>query len=104
MIEQVVRGGYPRSPALDVHPEFDETFYLLDGTVAFRIGDCAYEARLGPGRRSSCREARSTPSPTELERRPGTSRSSLQEDSSATSEADGPDRAQRRNARRKRPP
>ena len=46
MIEQVVPGGYP-GPALHVHPEFDETFYVVDGTLAFRVGDHAYEA--GPG-------------------------------------------------------
>ena len=46
MIEQVVPGGYP-GPGLHVHPEFDETFYVVDGTLAFRVGDRAYEA--GPG-------------------------------------------------------
>jgi mannose-6-phosphate isomerase-like protein (cupin superfamily) len=46
LIEQVVPGGYP-GPALHVHPEFDETFYVVDGTLAFRVGDHAYEA--GPG-------------------------------------------------------
>jgi mannose-6-phosphate isomerase-like protein (cupin superfamily) len=46
MIEQVVPGGYP-GPVLHVHPEFDETFYVVAGTLAFRVGDHAYEA--GPG-------------------------------------------------------
>jgi mannose-6-phosphate isomerase-like protein (cupin superfamily) len=46
LIEQVVPGGYP-GPALHVHPEFDETFYVVDGMLAFRVGDHAYEA--GPG-------------------------------------------------------
>jgi mannose-6-phosphate isomerase-like protein (cupin superfamily) len=46
LIEQVVPGGYP-GPAMHVHPDFDETFYIVDGTLAFRVGDHAYEA--GPG-------------------------------------------------------
>lgn len=46
LIEQVVPGGYP-GPAMHVHPDFDETFYVVDGTLAFRVGDHAYEA--GPG-------------------------------------------------------
>jgi quercetin dioxygenase-like cupin family protein len=46
LVEQVVPGGYP-GPALHVHPEFDETFYVLEGTLAFRIGERAHEARAG---------------------------------------------------------
>jgi mannose-6-phosphate isomerase-like protein (cupin superfamily) len=46
LVEQVVPGGYP-GPALHVHPDFDETFYVIEGTLAFRIGDRAHEA--GPG-------------------------------------------------------
>ena len=61
LIEQVVPGGYP-GPAMHVHPEFDETFYVVDGTLAFRVGDHAYEA--GPGLWRSCRGARRTRSPT----------------------------------------
>ncbi len=32
---------------LHTHPDFDETFYVLEGTLAFRLGDNAHEA--GPG-------------------------------------------------------
>jgi mannose-6-phosphate isomerase-like protein (cupin superfamily) len=46
LIEQVVPGGFP-GPALHVHPDFDETFYVAEGTLAFRVGDRAYDA--GPG-------------------------------------------------------
>ena len=46
LVEQVVPGGYP-GPAMHVHPDFDETFYVVAGTLAFRVGDHAYEA--GPG-------------------------------------------------------
>lgn len=46
MTEQVVPGGFP-GPPLHVHPEFEETFYVLSGTLAFRVGDEAREA--GPG-------------------------------------------------------
>ncbi len=46
LIEQVVPAGYP-GPPLHVHPDFDETFYVLDGTLAFRIGDDTIDA--GPG-------------------------------------------------------
>ena len=31
LVEQVIPGGYP-GPALHVHPEFDETFYVIEGT------------------------------------------------------------------------
>ena len=46
MIDQIVPGGFP-GPALHVHPDFEETFYVLDGTLAFRVGDEAREG--GPG-------------------------------------------------------
>jgi mannose-6-phosphate isomerase-like protein (cupin superfamily) len=46
LVEQVVPGGYP-GPALHVHPDFDETFFVIEGTLGFRIGDHAHEA--GPG-------------------------------------------------------
>jgi mannose-6-phosphate isomerase-like protein (cupin superfamily) len=42
MIDQIVPGGFP-GPALHVHPEFDETFYVLAGTLSFRVGDDARE-------------------------------------------------------------
>jgi mannose-6-phosphate isomerase-like protein (cupin superfamily) len=43
LIEQVVPGGYP-GPAMHVHPDFDETFYVVEGKLVFRVGDHAYEA------------------------------------------------------------
>jgi mannose-6-phosphate isomerase-like protein (cupin superfamily) len=46
LIEQVVPAGYP-GPPLHVHPDFDETFYVIDGTLAFRIGADTVDA--GPG-------------------------------------------------------
>jgi mannose-6-phosphate isomerase-like protein (cupin superfamily) len=46
LVEQVVPGGYP-GPAMHVHPDFDETFYVIDGKLGFRVGDHAFEA--GPG-------------------------------------------------------
>jgi mannose-6-phosphate isomerase-like protein (cupin superfamily) len=46
LVEQTVPGGYP-GPAMHVHPDFDETFYVVEGTLAFRVDDRAYEA--GPG-------------------------------------------------------
>ena len=46
LVEQVVPGGYP-GPALHMHPDFDELFYVMEGTLGFRIGDRAHQA--GPG-------------------------------------------------------
>jgi mannose-6-phosphate isomerase-like protein (cupin superfamily) len=46
LVEQLVPGGYP-GPAMHVHPDFDETFYVVEGKLGFRVGDHAYEA--GPG-------------------------------------------------------
>ena len=34
LVEQVVPGGYP-GPAMHVHPDFDETFYVIEGTSRF---------------------------------------------------------------------
>ena len=46
LVEQVVPAGYP-GPPLHVHPDFDEHFYVIDGALAFRLGDEAFDA--GPG-------------------------------------------------------
>jgi quercetin dioxygenase-like cupin family protein len=46
LVEQVVPAGFP-GPALHVHPEFEETFYVLEGQIALRVGSEAQEA--GPG-------------------------------------------------------
>ena len=36
MTEHVVPPGFP-GPALHVHPGFEETFYVLSGTLVFRV-------------------------------------------------------------------
>jgi quercetin dioxygenase-like cupin family protein len=46
LVEQVVPAGFP-GPALHVHPDFAETFYVIEGHLAVRVGDEAHEA--GPG-------------------------------------------------------
>jgi quercetin dioxygenase-like cupin family protein len=46
LVEQVVPAGFP-GPVLHVHPDFEETFYVLEGEIAVRVGDEAHEA--GPG-------------------------------------------------------
>jgi mannose-6-phosphate isomerase-like protein (cupin superfamily) len=46
LIEQVVPAGYP-GPPLHIHPDFDETFYVIEGTLALRVGDETVDA--GPG-------------------------------------------------------
>jgi quercetin dioxygenase-like cupin family protein len=46
LVEQVIPAGYP-GPALHVHPDFDETFILLEGTLAFCAGGEAYDADAG---------------------------------------------------------
>jgi quercetin dioxygenase-like cupin family protein len=46
LVEHVVPAGFP-GPALHIHPEFEETFYVLDGHIAVRVGEQADEA--GPG-------------------------------------------------------
>jgi mannose-6-phosphate isomerase-like protein (cupin superfamily) len=46
LIEQVIPAGFP-GPALHVHPTFEETFYVQDGSLAFRVGDDTCHA--GPG-------------------------------------------------------
>jgi mannose-6-phosphate isomerase-like protein (cupin superfamily) len=32
---------------MHVHPDFDETFYVIEGTLAFRVGDHAYDVPAG---------------------------------------------------------
>jgi mannose-6-phosphate isomerase-like protein (cupin superfamily) len=44
--EHVVPGGFP-GPPLHVHPEFDETFYLLEGELVFRVGEEPLRAQPG---------------------------------------------------------
>jgi mannose-6-phosphate isomerase-like protein (cupin superfamily) len=46
LVEQVVPAGYP-GPPLHLHPDFDEHFYVIDGSLAFRLGDDPFDA--GPG-------------------------------------------------------
>jgi quercetin dioxygenase-like cupin family protein len=46
LIEQVVPAGFP-GPVLHVHPDFAETFYVIGGEIAIRVGDEAHDA--GPG-------------------------------------------------------
>lgn len=46
LIEQVIPAGFP-GPALHVHPEFEETFYVLEGQIAVRVGHEAHEANPG---------------------------------------------------------
>ena len=46
LTEHVVPAGFP-GPALHVHPGFAETFYVIEGEIAVRVGDEAREA--GPG-------------------------------------------------------
>ena len=46
LIEQVVPAGFP-GPVLHVHPDFTETFYVIDGEIAVRVGDEAHDAGLG---------------------------------------------------------
>jgi quercetin dioxygenase-like cupin family protein len=46
LIEHVVPAGFP-GPPLHVHPEFDETFYVIEGAIAVRVGDAAHEAGAG---------------------------------------------------------
>ena len=43
LVEQTIPAGYP-GPAMHVHPDFDETFYVLSGGIALRIGDDAVVA------------------------------------------------------------
>src|ERR1700755_1686157 len=43
LVEQQIPAGYP-GPAMHVHPDFDETFYVLSGEIALRIGDDAVVA------------------------------------------------------------
>ena len=46
LIEQIVPAGFP-GPPLHAHPDFAETFYVIDGEIAVRVGDKAHDA--GPG-------------------------------------------------------
>ena len=46
LVEQVVPAGFP-GPALHVHPDFEETFYVLEGQIAMRVGHEAHEAGTG---------------------------------------------------------
>lgn len=46
LVEQVIPPGYP-GPALHVHPTFEETFYIVEGRLALRAADEAYEAGSG---------------------------------------------------------
>jgi quercetin dioxygenase-like cupin family protein len=41
LIEQIVPAGFP-GPALHVHPDFAETFYVIEGEIAVRVGDEAH--------------------------------------------------------------
>lgn len=46
LVEQVIPPNDP-GPGMHVHPGFDETFYVIEGTVAFRLGDHACNAGSG---------------------------------------------------------
>jgi mannose-6-phosphate isomerase-like protein (cupin superfamily) len=46
MLDYQVPAGFP-GPPLHVHPDFDETFYILDGSLTLRIDDQVAVA--GPG-------------------------------------------------------
>jgi mannose-6-phosphate isomerase-like protein (cupin superfamily) len=46
LVEQTLPAGYP-GPAMHVHPEFDETFYVIRGEIALRIGEEASVAGAG---------------------------------------------------------
>jgi quercetin dioxygenase-like cupin family protein len=46
LVEQVVPAGYP-GPPMHVHPGFDEHFYVIEGALAFRLGEAAFDG--GPG-------------------------------------------------------
>ena len=46
LIEQVVPAGFP-GPPLHVHPEFEETFYVIEGEIAVRVGDEGHEVGAG---------------------------------------------------------
>jgi mannose-6-phosphate isomerase-like protein (cupin superfamily) len=72
LIEHVVPGGFP-GPALHVHPSFEETFYVIEGEIAVRVGDEAHEA--GPGTVAVVPRGTPTRSPTHPTGRPGCSSS-----------------------------
>lgn len=46
LVEQVVAPG-DQGPPMHIHPAFDETFYVLEGTLAFRLGDHTRDAGSG---------------------------------------------------------
>jgi quercetin dioxygenase-like cupin family protein len=46
VVEQRIPAGYP-GPAMHVHPDFDETFVVLEGTLAFCADGEAYDADAG---------------------------------------------------------
>jgi quercetin dioxygenase-like cupin family protein len=46
MIDQVIPAGFP-GPALHVHPDFEETFYVVEGSLTFRTGDEVREGGSG---------------------------------------------------------
>jgi quercetin dioxygenase-like cupin family protein len=46
MVDQIIPAGFP-GPALHVHPDFEETFYVLEGALTFRTGDEVHAG--GPG-------------------------------------------------------
>lgn len=43
LVEQKIPAGYP-GPAMHVHPDFDETFYVIDGEIALRVGEDPFVA------------------------------------------------------------
>ncbi|HET6404074.1 MAG TPA: cupin domain-containing protein [Candidatus Thermoplasmatota archaeon] len=45
LIEIEVRPGM--GPPLHIHPTFDESFYVLEGTLTLRVGDDMYEVHAG---------------------------------------------------------
>jgi quercetin dioxygenase-like cupin family protein len=46
LVERTIPAGYP-GPAMHVHPDFDETFYVISGEIALRIGEDATVADAG---------------------------------------------------------
>jgi quercetin dioxygenase-like cupin family protein len=46
LVEFTIPAGYP-GPPMHVHPDFDETFFLVDGEIALRIGEDATVATGG---------------------------------------------------------
>jgi quercetin dioxygenase-like cupin family protein len=46
LVEFTIPAGYP-GPPMHVHPDFDETFYVIGGAIALRIGEEAAVAADG---------------------------------------------------------